>query len=183
MAFEAEPGVGYLRRSPAYLIAPACAGLNFTIAAFATLVLGFSMRLESGRARAAGLVAFAAIALAATPVVNALRIALDLGFRPADLPAWITHAQAHRLEGVVIYLGALWLLFQATELAVARRGPSWRGVLIPVAVYLGVTLLVPWLNGAGGREAFWKHAWAVVGMSLAWTALGAMIVTARCRRR
>lgn len=179
--FEAEPGVGYLSRTPAYLIAPVCAGLNFTIAAFATLVLGFSTRLESGRARAAGLVAFAAIALAATPVVNALRIGLDLGIRPSELPAWLDHAQAHRLEGVVIYLGALWILFHATQHAFALRGLRWAGVLIPVATYLGVTLLVPLLNGGGGGDAFWQHARGVLGASLALTGLGALLVLARRR--
>ena len=182
VAFQPEAGVGYLSRDPAYLIAPACAGLNYTIAAFATLVLGFAPRLESPRARAAGLVAFAAVALAVTPVVNALRIALDLRFRTAELPDWLSHAQAHRLEGVVLYLGSLWVLHAAAERGFGQRSLRWGGVLVPIAAYLGVTVLVPLLNGAGGRDGFWDHARVVLAASLALTALAAVAALAQRRR-
>ena len=181
VVFEAEAGVGYLSRDPAYLIAPACAGLNYTIAAFATLVLGFAPRLEGPRARAAGLVAFAAVALAVTPVVNALRIALDLEIRTAELPAWLSHAQAHRFEGIVLYLGSLWALSAAVQRGFGQRSLRWGGVLVPVAAYLGVTVLVPLLNGAGERDLFWDHARVVLVASFALTALAA--VAALIRRR
>ena len=49
----------------------------------------------------------------------------------------------------------------------ARRVPL---MLVPLVVYLGVTLLVPGLNGAGRREGFWEHAALTLGLSglLSW---------------
>ena len=42
----------------------------------------------------------------------------------------------------------------------SRRLP--RAVLLPVLWYVGGTLLVPLLNGAGGRAEFWSHAAVVL---------------------
>ncbi|HEY8121197.1 MAG TPA: exosortase K, partial [Myxococcota bacterium] len=171
--FEAEPGAGYLSRERAYLIAPACAGLNYALAAFATLVLGFGARFP--RARTAWLLASAVIAFAATLLVNAARIALDLALPAAALPAWLPRAQAHRLEGVALYLGSLWLLHAGVERCFAQRGPRWRAALLPLGAYLTVVLLLPALNGATARPEFWAHARVVLASALS---LGAALVVA-----
>ena len=44
----------------------------------------------------------------------------------------------------------------------ARRIPL---VLVPLVVYLGVTLVAPGLNGAGRRDGFWEHAVITLGLS------------------
>jgi hypothetical protein len=48
-----------------------------------------------------------------------------------------------------------------------RRVPL---ALVPLVVYVGVTLLAPALNGAGRREGFWEHAAITLGLSglLSW---------------
>jgi ACR3 family arsenite efflux pump ArsB len=156
---------------PAHTGAIRYAGLNYTIAAFATLVLGFSARFERVRSRAVWLLAAAALALAATPLVNAARIALDLTLRAQALPSWLSAADVHRLEGVAIYLASLFCLYAATERAFAPRAERWRAVAIPLAAYLAVALLVPALNGAAANAGFPRHAAAVLGAALALTAL------------
>jgi hypothetical protein len=37
-----------------------------------------------------------------------------------------------------------------------------KGILLPLAVYLGITLGVPLANGAAARREFWQHATEVV---------------------
>ena len=178
--FEFEPGAGYLSRELAYLIAPACAGLNYWIIAFATLVLGFTPRIERPAARAAWLLAAAALAYLATLLVNAARIAIALELRAAALPAWLTAGAAHRLEGIAVYLSSLWLLNACVEACFAPRGgePSLRGLLRPLAAYLSVTLLVPLANGAWQRDEFWQHAGVVLAASLTLGALAHAALTA-----
>jgi hypothetical protein len=43
-----------------------------------------------------------------------------------------------------------------------RRVPL---VLVPLLAYLGVTLLVPALDGAGRHEGFWEHVAVTLGVS------------------
>lgn len=177
--FEFEPGAGYLSRELAYLIAPACAGLNYWIIAFATLVLGFTPRIERPAARAAWLLAAAALAYLATLLVNAARIAIALELRAAALPAWLSASAAHRLEGIAVYVSSLWLLNACVEACFAQRGGERRShVLLPLAAYLSVTLLVPLANGAWQRDEFWQHAGVVLAASLTLGALAHAALTA-----
>lgn len=193
--FEAEPGVGYLSRDLAFVIAPSCAGLNYLVIAFGTLVACFTCRIATPARRWGWLAAAAAIAYAATLLVNAVRIALALALREAALPLWLSAGQAHRIEGVVVYLGSLWLLALAVPVLLpARREPvarvgRWWTVAVSLALYLGVTLSIPFANGAWRDPGFLDHASTVLGVSgvLAIVALlvfglaGAAV--ARARRR
>lgn len=164
--FEAERGVGYLSRDLALVIAPACAGVNFLVVAFLALALGFAPRIEGRARRWSWLLAAAALAYLATLVVNAVRIALGAALRGAPLPAGLAGDEAHRLLGVAVYLGALWLLVFAVARAFARRAGAW-AVALPLALYLGVTLLAPLARGGWARPEFWPHARAVALASLA----------------
>lgn len=182
--FEREAGAGYLSRDLAYLIAPACAGLNYAIAAFWTLVLGMApcvARPAPPARRTGALLGAAALAYLATLLVNATRIALALSLRGAALPAWLTAAQAHRLLGVAVYLGSLWALSLAVERCVAGRLDARRVVLVPLALYLGVALVAPLLHGADARASFWPHAREVLVASLA-LAAAALAASAALRR-
>lgn len=171
LAFEREPGVGFLSRDAVYLIAPACAGLNFTIAAFATLVLGFTPRRAPLFARAVRLVLFAVVALAVTPLANATRITLDLTFAPPDflpLPD-LSRAERHRIEGIVVYLVALWLLHAAAERWLDLESAARTRIGLPLAVYLTVTVGLPLLNPLSPGPApgsLWSHARVVLTTSL-----------------
>jgi exosortase K len=170
--FEPEAGVGYLCPELALLIAPSCAGLNYLVIAFCLLVFGFAPQVERPARRWAWLLAAAALAYAATLWVNATRIVLAIELRAAQLPVWLAPSEAHRLLGVAIYLGSLWLLFLVVARGFGQRGTGWRTALLPLGLYLGLTLGVPLANGAAGREEFWAHARVVLGASLGLTVLG-----------
>lgn len=182
VAFEAEAGVGYVSRDSAYLIVPACAGLNFTIAAFGSLLVGFLPRWRSGRERVLWLACAIGIAGVVTPCTNALRIALDVALRRHALPDWLSRADAHRIEGIVVYLGTLALLQVATArvLTGPRSTATWRSsrwtIAVPLASYLVVALGLPWLRGAGARPGFDHHAWVVLSISLVLTGLLAALL-------
>ncbi len=179
--FEVEPGAGYLSRELAFVIAPACAGLNYFAIAFCTLVRGFAPRIQRPARRAAWLLGAAALAFGATLLVNAARIALAIELRAAQLPAWLSAAEAHRLEGVAVYLGSLWLLVAVVERCFARPLDAVRAVLLPLAPYLAVTLLLPALNGARERPEFWDHARVVLAAALA-LSLAVYVAVAASRR-
>lgn len=166
-ALHLVPGVGWAAPDGSYHIAPACAGVNFLIVAFAVAALGFVPRLGSPGRRAAGWLAALAGAWGLTIAVNALRIAVAVPLYRLDLAAaGLPPDRLHRLWGSALYLAALWGLWRALEApASPASGPGRAGAarasafLVP-ALYLGMTVLVPLANGgwrqAGGRFA--EHA-------------------------
>jgi exosortase K len=172
------PGpAGWMPPDGSYVIAPACAGVNFLILALVVSVLGFSHRLRSPRQRLGWWLGSLLGAWVLTIAVNTARILAAVELYRLGLAE-----QAHRLLGIVVYLGALWVLHGALDGVTARRaGPRCRlaaAVLVPGA-YLGMTVGVPLLTGAfrqpGGRYA--EHAMMVVLITLVST--GAMIVLRR----
>ena len=169
--FEEEPGVGWLGREAALVIAPACAGVNHLVIAFCLLAFGFAPRQTTGPRRWAWLPAALVLAYGTTLLANAARIALAIELREAPLPAWLSAAQVHRLAGVGTYLASLWLLaFAAARGASSSLAPR-RAVLLPLVLYLGVTLGLPLANGAHARPEFFSHARVVLLASLGLTAL------------
>ncbi len=166
-----------------YVIAPACAGVNFLILAFVVSVLGFSHTFRTPRGRMLfGLGALGG-AWAITLGVNAVRILGAIELYRVEPPAGWTREELHRLLGVVVYLGALSGLFAALDRLTAKRQatsqtPAAMLLLVPGA-YLGMTLGVPLLTGAfreqGGRFA--RHA---IMVSLA--ALAAFVAALLVRR-
>lgn len=182
-AFEPEPGMGWLSRERAFLIAPVCAGGNYFVIAFTTLALGFAPRRDSPAPQLGWLLGAAALAFATTLVVNATRIALALALRETSLP--VAPEEAHRVLGVVVYLGALFALVLSVSRVLGRRPEMGRVAWLAVGVYLAVTLAVPWVRGEHVRPEFWEHARGVLATTLA---LGALLVTsaaavARARSR
>jgi len=57
-----------------------------------------------------------------------------------------------------------------------------RMIGLPTCVYLSVTLVVPWLNGAGGDPLYLEHAAHVLGTCLPVAALAATAVVLLGRR-
>ena len=109
-SFAYDSSLGWVSRDARFVIAPVCAGLNFALAAFLALSLGWLPAMRRPRDAAARLACAAAIAYAATIVVDAARIALALETR-AD-------GAAHEALGVAVYLGALCAIY---AIAVRRR--------------------------------------------------------------
>jgi exosortase K len=121
--FEYEAGTGWVSRDSAFIIAPACAGLHFALAAFLAITIGSFRQMMDRSAVGKRLAIAAGLALAATVVVNTVRIAIALAihrgaidldrFDPDDL---------HRIEGIVVYLAGL-----CAVCAIARAIERCRG--------------------------------------------------------
>jgi exosortase K len=154
---------GYLSGELRFLIAPACAGVNFLIVAFVALVLGLVRPTRPAWQNAALLVASAAAAYGTTLLANALRIlvAIPLWTRQVTL-AGLGGARLHELAGVVVFLGMLLLLHVAARRLARVPVRLW----IPLLPYAGVMLVVPLLRGAHRRPEFWGHAAIVAGALL-----------------
>ncbi len=160
--------VGWLRRQPlvldadsgwmppdgSFVIAPACAGVNFLILVFAVSTVGFAHRLRASRQRCGWFVVVACAAYLLTIVVNSLRVTLAVGLYEAEVHAGsLTAARVHRLAGSVIYLAGLWVAWGALDLLSARwrdherASCGWAAIVVPGA-YIGMTVVIPLLNGA-----------------------------------
>jgi exosortase K len=122
--FVYEAGAGWVSRQDMFIIAPACAGVNFALAAFLALSFGWLGAMRTGRVVAARLVAAAALAYAATLVVNTTRIAIAIALHRGAIDlGGLEPGDVHRIEGVVVYLGGLCALYRlARALGPARGG-------------------------------------------------------------
>jgi exosortase K len=160
--FVPEHGAGFFCRELQLMIAPVCSGANFLIVAFTTLVLGFSARTERPSRKLAWFFASAGLAYVATLLINAGRITLSLGLAERLRDTALSPAALHRLLGVVTYLGGLLALYAIAGRLFAKRTLSGIHFAVPLGVYAGVTLLVPWLRGAGAQSGYWTHASVVV---------------------
>ena len=124
--FTLQPGEGYLSRERLFLIEKSCAGVNFMLAAFGMLVFTLFHRVRTvasaGRVIGVSLLA----GFTAAVVVNAVRIAMAMWLvaHPIGLP--MSGASLHRLEGILVYFGALVLLYEAAQ-RLDRRAILWSG--------------------------------------------------------
>ena len=190
--FEWEPGQGYLSRERLFLIAKACAGINFMIAAFGMVAVVRGRRVRSCRAAAGVLLMCVLASYSAAVCVNAARItiAMWLAAHPVGF-AGMTAAQIHRVEGIVCYFGGLVLLYQLVQYVAsalpshrrfgrcgepARRGTLTRLLrrLVPLFWYLVITVAVPLANGAASAgKVFVEHTLFVLAVPLVLVALAA----------
>ncbi len=120
--FDWIAGQGFLDADAHFLIAPACAGVNFLSAVFLSGVVGFAERVKSWRGGLLLLSASAASAYLCTLGANAVRIgfAIALHAHRSTYGAFLSEGDAHRLLGVVVYTGALILLYRCAHRAVDR---------------------------------------------------------------
>lgn len=167
---------GWVAPDGSYVIAPACAGVNFMILVLIVSVFGFAHRLRSPERRLAWWLGSLLGAWAGTIAVNTLRIVTAVELYRLGSVAGLTPEQAHRLLGTVLYLGALWGVFGVLDaLMVWDAGSHSRlaAVLLIAGIYLGMTLGVPLLNGAWRHpdRQFVEHAMMVSLVTLALLAL------------
>ena len=168
--FEWDAGQGYFSRERLFVIAKVCAGINFLIAAFGMTAWMLARRVVSAASLAAVLTVSLLIAYSAAVVVNAARIsfALWLTAHPGD-HAWMTAAQAHRVEGIAFYFGGLLLLY-----AFLTRFEK-RSVAAPLVWYYAITIVIPLLNGAAASgRSFVEHVIFVLILPLLFIALAAL---------
>ncbi len=165
--FAFYPGEGYLSREHSVLVSPACAGVNFAIVAFVSLVLAFGPQLSGWARRSAWLAAACALAYVATVAVNVLRISLSI--EVAHLAAQtlgFTFQSVHRLIGIVVYVAGLFALCLMAQIWLSSRSKSQSGASIGKAAtlavalvcYAGVTLGIPLARGAAHNPDYWSHA-------------------------
>lgn len=165
-----ESGVGYVDFGQGIIVAPACAGVNFMIMAFGLAVLCCMAVISRPTALLICMVASLCSAYGYTLLVNTVRIGLSMILYRADIYGhWLTAQRLHRLAGIGLYLGALWLWFAglqsvigSSSCAVEHRGrlsflrlPDW----LPPAWYLLGTVGVPLANliFQGRSSQFGEH--------------------------
>jgi exosortase K len=168
VAFTAVPGEGYFSAERMFLIEKTCAGVNFMIAAFVMVALTLLHRAKCVRAGAAVIGASLLASYVAAVMVNTVRIviALWLAAHPSVLSS-LSAAEIHRLEGIAVYFGGLWLLYALVRwLDSGRRRFRYAW---PLGCYYLVTLAMPLANdalrlrsGQAGSEAFLAHAGVVL---------------------
>ena len=173
-SLELSPA-GWMAPDGSYFIAPSCAGVNFMILVLTVSVLGFTHRMRSPGSRLAWWLAALSGAYLLTIGVNTARILAAVELYRAGSVFGLTPEQAHRLLGTVLYLGALWGVFVLLD-RLTRRGhapATLAAALLVPGAYLGMTLLVPLLNGSfrqpGGQ--FVEHVMMVSGVTMAALAL------------
>jgi exosortase K len=121
VAFVKVPAEGYVSHERLFVIEKVCAGINFMIAAFGMLVLARLHRVRSGMSGAVLVSASLVVSYAAAIGVNAARIAIALRLAGRPPVSSVSAAQIHRVEGVVVYFVALWLLYDLTQRFDRRR--------------------------------------------------------------
>jgi exosortase K len=170
VAFTAVPGEGYFSAERMFLIEKACAGVNFMIAAFAVVAFALLHRARSpgGSAAVVG-VSLVASYLTAV-IVNTLRIVIAMWLAAHPFPSSLTAADIHRLEGIAVYFGGLWLLYTLVQHVDSLAEPTRQRrdgwvfkCALPLGCYYVVTLAVPLVNGAAlASDAFLSHAIVVL---------------------
>jgi exosortase K len=174
--FVPLPGEGYFSRERLFVIAKACAGVNFMVAALVMLVVARLRRADSLTSAARVLVTSLLASYAAAVAVNATRIVVALwlaahpqvlsGFSPGDI---------HRVEGVAVYFGGLVLLYElarrldgvasgadaSTSQPRSRIARGFRRSAPALASYYAVTLAIP-IAGGAWSDAFLEYALTVL---------------------
>jgi exosortase K len=179
-----EIGVGYADFGKGIIVAPACAGVNFMIMAFGLTAFYGLRQMRRLPSQLAWLTVALVVAYGLTLVVNTIRIALSMTLYNADIYTdWLTPARVHRLAGVVLYLGALWVHFLGLRRMMAtycryldcqnHHDAIQRSGWLVWGWYLLVALAVPLANRAwqNGSPTFWEHCLTVLIAVLAFRGL------------
>lgn len=181
--FVKEVNIGYVSAASQVAIVPACAGINFMIAAFSMTALTLIYRARQKRYLTICVLAGLAAAYGFTLGANSLRIALSIHLYQADIYSLlITPERVHRLAGIAIYFICLCLLYFSVRKITSRRtffpvggkkdeGRTFKNsllsCLVPLCWYLLVALALPAINQASGKNhaLFREHAWSVFTVS------------------
>lgn len=185
ITFEKQQGIGYVNHEYQFIIAPVCAGMNFMVIAFSTLIFSFTHRIKTWKGRLLWTGSCLFIVYLYTILVNSLRIIPSIFLPQLDIySGWITPERVHTIEGTVVYFASLLLLYFIVDEVLKRITPengkssrteeSYTGkpytgkvsismlyrYSIPVLLYFTITLGIPLINGAfrNNRADFLEHA-------------------------
>ena len=179
IAFDNEPGLGWVNGNYGVTIAPSCSGMNYLIILFCMSSLPAALRLKSLKSLSCWIVLSALAAYGFTLIVNSLRIWLAIVLYGVDIySASLTVESVHRVAGVLIYyffmvfyyLSVSFILKRTLgerQCPVIRQSVSRRmaNLLWPLCCYLIFTVVVPYLRGAASGQHFSEHFWVVAGAS------------------
>ena len=171
-SFQFESYAGYMTSDHTFVVAAACAGVNFLITAFLMLSLGKLWVKRSAEAAGTAKVAkvswrfiptAALVAYLATLVANTVRItiALQLQRTPPQIGG-LSRGELHRFEGIFVYFGFLLLLFVISERGRANKSSRLLSLSVfPLPIYYVTTLGIPLANSAYRQRLvagdFWEH--------------------------
>lgn len=119
--FAFEPGEGYLSREHLFLIEKSCSGINFMVAAFGMLICTLIHRVGAGLGGIQVLGASLLASYLAAVVVNAARVAIAM-WLATHPPSTVSPADVHRVEGIAVYFGGLFLLHELVHAFEPRLG-------------------------------------------------------------
>lgn len=192
-----EDGIGYADFANGIIVAPACAGVNFMIMAFGLAAFCGLHYMARQTNKLAWLVLALSAAYCLTLVVNTIRIAFSMALYRADIYTdWLTVSRVHRMAGVGLYFGVLWLYFLGLRQIMRHycrhsdRQPRRRSIQLTgwpaLGCYLLVSIGLPLANRAwqNGLPLFVEHCATVVLASLAVWAVAAVmsrLSTVLCR--
>ncbi len=143
-----ESGVGYADFAHGIIVAPACAGVNFMIMAFGLSAFCSLAKIR----RITGMWVWLSISLAGaygyTIMINTVRIYISMVLYKAGIyGGWVTIERVHRLAGIGLYLGTLWIFFISFQ----RLIHLWQGTSPEISPGLPVWLPLCWyMTGAAG---------------------------------
>jgi exosortase K len=180
ITFEKQQDVGYVNHEYQFIIAPVCAGMNFMVIAFSTLIFSFTHRIKTWKGKLLWMGSSLLIVYLYTILANSLRIIPSVFLPQLDIyNGWITPERAHTIEGTVVYFTSLLLLYFIADEVLKRIAPVYDiksdtekahtgkapismlyRYSFPVLLYFAITLGVPFINGAvrNNRADFLEHA-------------------------
>lgn len=181
--FEKEQQIGFVSHFYQFIIAPSCAGINFMIIAFSTLLFSFIHRLKSVKGRFLWIASSFLLVYLFTILVNSLRIILSIFLLRLDIyGGWITPERVHTIEGTIVYFVSLLILYVIAgelikyfALNAGKNKVSAKAQIHllhkwfpPVFFYFAITLGVPVLNGAyvNDSKKFLDHAVLITAVCL-----------------
>jgi exosortase K len=180
--FYFETDTGYINHDLRILIAPACAGVNFLIAAFCMSFFCGIFKLTGLKSKCMWLIICSVGAYVFTVSVNALRIWLSIATIAADIHGgWFTPQRVHRMSGILIYFFFLSVFYHIIQKIIhpVQAGFSDKpksninrtihiGIL-PLIFYWITAIAVPWLNSAYEKDpsGFAEHSLTVGFVSFA----------------
>jgi exosortase K len=189
--FYFESNIGYINEDLEIIIAPACAGVNFLIAAFCMNFFCGIFKISGFKNKCFWLISCAVVAYIATISVNAVRIWISIAMIQSDVHSgWFTPQRVHRMSGILIYFFFLSLFYHIIQKIISHffvRKPAnyirpqqkkkqenridqaiSMGVF-PLICYWTISIAVPWLNAAHKKDpaGFAEHSLTVGVLSLA----------------
>lgn len=121
ITFEKQQGVGYINHKYQFIIAPVCAGVNFMVIAFSTLIFSFTHRIKTWKSKFLWMGSCLLIVYLYTILVNSLRIIPSIFLPQLDIySGWITPERVHTIEGTIVYFASLLMLYFVVDEVLKR---------------------------------------------------------------